>query len=106
MSKKLTVSLKPKHAMEVTREVRGKKKLVYIIVAKKPLKYHLGRSKIVYIGTTKNGMNRLAQSVAARAPAVLDIRGVREFLVRIMVCAPRSKVKTWEKLDPKQASFF
>jgi len=85
--------------MEVTREVRGKKKLVYIIVAKKALKYHQGRSKIVYIGTTRNGVNRLAQSVAARAPKVLNIRGVREFLVRIMVCAPRPNVKTWEKLE-------
>jgi len=99
MPKRLTVSLKPKHAMQVTRVSVGKKKLVYVILAKKALKYPWDRSKIVYIGTTKKGVARIAQSVAARAQDVLSLHGVREFTVRIVTCPPRPKVKTWEKLE-------
>ena len=99
MSKRLTVSLKPKHSMQVTRVSIGKKKLVYIIIVKKPLKYPWGRSKVAYIGTTKTGMNRIAQSVAARAEVVLSLHGVREFFVRVITCPPRPNVKTWWKLE-------
>jgi len=99
MPKRLTVSLKPKHAMQVTRVSLGRKKLVYVILAKKELKYPWDKSRIVYIGTTKKGVARIAQSVAARAQHVLSLHGVREFIVRIVTCPPRSNVKTWEKLE-------
>jgi len=85
--------------MQVNRVSIGKKKLVYLIVVKKPLRYPWGRSRIVYIGTTKKGVARIAQSVAARAEAVLTLYGVREFIVRIVTCLPRSNVKTWDKLE-------
>ena len=99
MAKRLTVSLKPRHAMEVTRVSVGKKRLVYILVAERTLKYPWGRSRIAYIGTTKKGMARIAQSVAARAEDVLGLYGVRRFHVRILTCAPRPNVKTWVKLE-------
>ena len=99
MSKRLTVSLRPGHAMEVTRVSVGKKRLVYLILADKPLRYPWGRSRIAYIGTTKKGMGRIAQSVAARSETVLGLYGVRKFQVRIVTCAPRPNVKTWEKLE-------
>lgn len=99
MAKRLTVNLKPRHAMQVTRVSIGRKKLVYVIVAKRGLKYRWGKSKVAYIGTTKKGMARIAQSVAARAQDVLGLRGVREFTVRIVTCPPRPNVKTWEKLE-------
>lgn len=100
MAKRLTISLKPKYAMQVNRVSIGNKKLVYLIVVKKPLRYPWGRSsRIAYIGTTKKGMARIAQSVAARAGTVLTLYGVREFIVRIVTCPPRPKVKTWDKLE-------
>ena len=99
MPKRLTVSLRPGHAMEVTRLSVGKKRLVYVILAERPLKYPWGRSRVAYIGTTKKGMGRIAQSVAARAQDVLGLYGVRKFHVRIVTCAPRPNVKTWEKLE-------
>lgn len=99
MPKRLTISLKAKHAMQVTRVSIGKKKLVYLILVKKPLKYEWGRSRIVYIGTTKKGVGRIAQSAAARAEAILGLHGVREFTVRIVTCPPRPNVKTWVKLE-------
>ena len=99
MPKRLTVSLRKGHAMEVTRLSIGKKRLVYLILAEKPLRYLWGRSRIAYIGTTKKGMGRIAQSVAARSETVLGLYGVRKFNVRIVTCAPRPNVKTWEKLE-------
>ncbi|MHC4679483.1 MAG: hypothetical protein ACYTEK_12370 [Planctomycetota bacterium] len=57
MVKRLTVSLKQKHAMQVTRVSIGRKKLVYMILAKKAMKYPWDRSRVVYIGTTKKGVN-------------------------------------------------
>jgi hypothetical protein len=99
MAKRLTISLKPKYAMQVNRVSIGKKKLVYLIAVKKPLRYPRGRSRIAYIGTTKKGVARIAQSVAARAGTVLTLFGVREFIVRIVTCPPRPNVKTWDKLE-------
>ncbi len=99
MAKRLSISLKPKHAMLVTRVSIGKKKLVYTILVKNALKYPWGRSRIAYIGTTKKGVARIAQSVAARAQDVLSIYGVREFTVRIVTCSPKPGVKTWQKLE-------
>ncbi len=99
MAKRLTVSLKLKHAMQLTRVSIGGKKLVYVILAKRSLKYPWDRSRVVYIGTTKKGVSRIAQSVAARAQDVLSLHGVREFTVRIVTCPPRPNVKTWEKLE-------
>ncbi len=99
MPKRLTISLKQKHAMQVTRVSIGKKKLGYLILVKKPLRYPWGRSRIAYIGTTKKGMGRIAQSAAARAEGILSLHGVREFTVRVLTCSPRSNVKTWVQLE-------
>jgi hypothetical protein len=99
LPKRLTVSLKKKHAMQVSRVSVGKKKLVYVIIASKSLKYLWGRSHVAYIGTTKKGMARIAQSASARAEDVLGLHGVKSFHVRILTCAPRRNVKTWVKLE-------
>jgi len=99
MPKRLAVALRPKHAMQVTRVSVGEKKLVYVIVAQRPLKYPWGASRIAYIGTTKKGLARVARSAAVRADDVLALHGVREFYVRILTCAPRPNVKTWVKLE-------
>jgi len=85
--------------MRVHRVVIGKEKLVYFLVADKRLQYPRGRSRIAYIGTTKTGASRVAQSVASRAEDVLRRRGVYEFHTRIITCRPRQKVKTWFKLE-------
>ena len=77
----------------------GKNKLVYAILADKRVSYPSGRSRVVYIGTTKKGIGRIARSAAARAKDILDIHGVREFTVRVITCHPRKRVKTWLKLE-------
>src|SRR5439155_69975 len=53
--RRLGVRLRPGPAMTVTRVTLGHRKMVYVIVASRVVKYREGRSPIVYIGTTKNG---------------------------------------------------
>lgn len=96
---RLTVSLRRQEAMRVTRVAVGKAKLVYVVVADKKLKYPSGRSRIAYIGTTKNGVSRVAQSAAHRTDQILSKRGVQSFSVHLVTCRPRQKVKTWIKLE-------
>lgn len=97
--KRLTLSLKRDEALRATRVTLGKSKLVYVLVADKRLKYKSGRSRIVYIGTTKKGVARIAHSVATRADHILGLPGVRTFSARVVTCRPRQKVSTWRKLE-------
>ena len=73
--------------------------MVYALVASKMLKYPYGKSKIAYIGTTKKGIQRVAQSVAFRADRILSLHGVHSFEARIVSCRRRQNVSTWKKLE-------
>jgi hypothetical protein len=97
--RRIKLSLKRDEALRATRVTIGKNKLVYILVADKRLKYQNGKSRIAYIGTTKKGVARIAQSVAARADDILSLHGVRSFHARIVTCKPRRNVETWKKLE-------
>ena len=104
--KRSTISLKRKHAMHVTRVSIANKKLVYVLVADKKMKYEGERSRVVYIGTTKKGASRVARSVAARAESILSLHGVREFHARIVTCKPRQGVKMWRVLERAMLLMF
>lgn len=97
--RRIKLSMHRDHAMEATRVSIGKSKLVYVLIADKRLQYEWGKSRIAYIGTTKKGTARIAQSVAARAEDILSIRGVRSFHARVITCRPRKNVKTWHYLE-------
>ncbi len=100
MQRRLNLSLKAGHALEVTRIAIGSEKLVYVLLADKKFTYGYGRkSTIAYIGTTKKGVARIAESAAKYAQQVLLERGVRRVTARIVTCAPRRRVKTWLKLE-------
>ena len=85
--------------MIVHRVSIGNLKLAYVICADKKIKYPKGRSRIVYIGTTKNGIDRVAQSSASRSDVILNSHGIQTFSVRVVTCTPRQKVKTWRLLE-------
>jgi hypothetical protein len=99
MPNRIKLSLKRDEALRATRVTAGKMKLVYLLIADKRLNYKSGKSRIAYIGTTKKGVARIAQSAAARADDILSLRGVRTFHARIVTCNPRQNVKTWMKLE-------
>lgn len=101
--RRLTPSLKRDHAIEATRVSIGKSKLVYVLITDKRLIYGTEKKRkkcrIAYIGTTKKGTRRIAQSVAAGAEGILGRSGVRKFHARVFTCLPRRIVKTWHKLE-------
>lgn len=97
--KRMRISLKPKPAMTVQKEAIGNDKLVYLMVPNKQIKYQYGRSSIAYIGTTRDGANRIASSAAARAEEILALHGVNRFDVRVVTCPSRKKIKSEKKLE-------
>lgn len=96
---RLHISLRRRAAITVDRVTKGNFKLAYVIRANKKLRYETGRSCIAYIGTTKNGIDRMAQSAASQSDSVFKLRGVSNFTVHVVTCTPRNRVKSWHKLE-------
>ena len=86
-------------AMTIRREALHEERLVYLALTNKPIKYKYGRSRIAYIGTTKRGVERIAQSAAKQSKALLGLHGVRELEFYVVACGPRQGLKTWKKLE-------
>jgi hypothetical protein len=81
-------------------------RMVYILTAKKPLKYPNGRSRIIYIGTTGKGTRRPATSAVDKASEAFgELRGVREIEAYI-VTRTRRAVRTWEHLESSLLAIF
>jgi hypothetical protein len=97
--RRLTISLKRRPVITVDRTSIGRLKLAYVILADKKVRYPKGRSKIVYIGTTKRGINRVAWSAAVRSEEIFSIRGVSSFEARMITCKARQRVRTWHQLE-------
>jgi hypothetical protein len=54
----------------------------------------------VYIGTTQNGIARVAPSAAYRAEEILYDHGINSLQVRIVTCRGRQGIKQpWRKLE-------
>lgn len=99
MAQRLKISLKPKPALTMRRVALEHERLVYVICADRKLRYEGGFSQIAYIGTTKNGISRVASSAAHRSWDVLWAHGVQSLDVRIVTCRPRQGFKSWLKLE-------
>jgi hypothetical protein len=95
----MRVSVNRKPAITVYRRALKHRKLVYILAARKPLKYKDGRSRILYIGTTKKGISRIAASVAHRSKKILKQRGVRALDVHVVSCEAVPGLKSWALLE-------
>jgi hypothetical protein len=81
--------------------------MVYILAANKFHKYKNGRSRILYIGTTKKGGNRPAASAVNKASeAFYKLRGVRTIDVHIVTCAPHKAMQTWKRLESALLDVF
>lgn len=99
MLNKLKIKTTSEYAISINRKATSNDKLVYVAVANKAIKYPKGDSKIVYIGTTKNGAYRVATSAAQKAYEKLFDHGVNCLFFYIITCTPRNGVKTWYKLE-------
>jgi hypothetical protein len=85
----------PTAAMTVFDAGLKSDKLVYVIVASRNLAYPRGRSPIAYIGSTENGIGRMANSAASKAPEVLALHGVKTFDVYPISSHGRPGAKKW-----------
>jgi len=89
----------PKVVMTLKRRAFKKDKCIYLLVANKPIKYQVKRSKVIYIGTTKKGASRVSQSVVARGEPALGKHGITHIEAFVVSCKPRNKVSIWKKLE-------
>jgi hypothetical protein len=99
MPRRLRIRTAGKPAVVIHRSAVRRDCVVYIAVGNKASKYPYGRSKIVYIGTTKAGASRIAQSAAGKARELLALHGVTHLEFHVVSCRPRQKVRTWRKME-------
>jgi hypothetical protein len=92
--------------MMVHRRILKKRKVVYLLTAASAVKYRGGRSRVVYIGTTKKGVGRIAGSAAWRAEDIMSRRGLKELHVFVVSCSSRPGVPTWEWLEDALLAAF
>ena len=104
--RRITPSLKGAPALVATRISLKHDKLCYVLIVNKKLSYRKGRSRNAYIGTTKDGMNRVAGSVAFRARTILKLHGITSFEARIVASRPRQHVRTWLRLEGSLITAF
>lgn len=95
----LTIQTTKNPAVTITRTATQAKQLVYLALANKKIKYKNGESKIIYIGTTKNGADRIAASAAAKAKAMHGLHGVKHLELYVVTSSSQDGVKTWHKLE-------
>lgn len=86
-------------AITITRAAYAVSELVYIGQANKRLRYHRGESRIAYIGTTKNGAWRVANSAVWRASEVLTRHGIHTLKFYIIAAPRRGRQATYRKLE-------
>jgi len=105
--RKLKVRASKTSLLTLTRSHQWVDKMVYILVANKPHKYRNGRSRILYIGTTKKGADRPAASAVNKASeAFYELHGVRTIEVHIVTCSPRKAMQTWKRLESALLNVF
>lgn len=97
---KLKVKYKSNPVMTVRRSHFWARKLVYVVLANKLIKYPEGRSRVIYIGRTKKGEGRPASNAASKSlEAFENLHGVKFTEVRILVSQKRQNLETWAKLE-------
>lgn len=97
--RRLRVSQASSPVPRVTRDAIHGAELVYVMRANEKVQYTQGRSRIVYIGRTGQGMSRIATSAVQRADRILGMRGITEFTVVTLTCPRVRGVESWKKLE-------
>lgn len=93
--------------LTVTRSPQWNNKMVYILAANKYQRYANGRSRIIYIGTTKRGAGRPAASAVNKASQVFGkLHGVKTIEVHLATCRPRRAMQTWKYLESSLLDIF
>lgn len=81
--------------------------MVYILAGNRYFRYKNGRSRIIYIGTTKRGAGRPATSAVNKASQAFGkLHGLKTIEVHIATCRPRKAMKTWKHLESSLLDAF
>lgn len=100
MARKLVIRAPKQPSLTVNRSAVKYKKVVYLICARKPVRYRWLKSRILYIGQTRNGLNRVAESAARKASEAFGrVHGVKDIDAEIVSCKGRQRVATWSLLE-------
>jgi hypothetical protein len=97
--RRLSVMVKWPPAMTVTRVTYGRTRLCFIVTANRIVRYARGRSRIVLIGATDEGLERAVHVVATHSSEILAIRDVTHFDAHVVTCHARQGVQTWQVLE-------
>jgi len=103
--KRKTFSVEDKPVIQVDKNflrlLDTRKKIVYFIRGDKPIEYpwEHKRSCILYIGTTKRKGRRPFETMMARAPRLLRIRGMKSLDFVYVKAPPRKRVDITKKLE-------
>src|SRR6266852_9727613 len=104
---KLKIRASKTTLLTMTRSHQWTDRMVYILAANKYLKYKNGRSRILYIGTTKKGAGRPAASAVNKASeAFYKLHGVKTIEVHVATCSPRRNLPTWKRLESALLNTF
>ncbi len=98
-SRRLNVMVKWPPAVAVTRLTATGNKVCYVVVANKIVAYRTGRSKVVFIGATDEGINRVVTSVAGRTEEILSNHDLTHFEAHVITTRSLPRVDTWRKLE-------
>jgi|SRR2546427_1692116 len=93
------IAAKAEPVAVVRSSVLERERAVYFQVADRLVPYELGKNRIVYIGSTGVGSDRIMSSIAERIPDAFQLRGVKTIEVHEISCMPRRRVKTWRVLE-------
>ena len=96
---KLRISKKQKSLLRISRRKLNESQMVYIACADRAIKYKNGRSRILYIGTTKDGIHRVAKSAADHAKEFFSIHGVKKVYIYPITVSRRRNLRTWKLLE-------
>jgi len=86
-------------ALTLTQIAVRVEKLAYVLAANRAQNYGRKKSRIVYIGTTKKGVDRIAGSIAAKARGALDLHGVTTVEAHVYSCRARRGKMMWRVLE-------
>lgn len=97
--RRLSVMVKWPPAVSVTRLPGGPLKLCYVVTANKIVAYTSGRSKVVFIGATEEGLGRLVTTVAARTDEIFANHDLTHFDAHVVTCKSVARTDTSHKLE-------
>lgn len=96
MPKRPRIKYRSEPALSIYRGAYNDDKLVYIGRANRDFGYDRGRSNIGYIGTTKNGVWRIAASAAHRGWTLFDEYGIKSLDFHVVTSTPIPGLKSWK----------